>query len=438
MSVYKDEVLSNVAIAFSCEQYESALEQCKKIIKTDEHNIEAYVFAGNSCIMLDRLPEAESYFSKAIELNSSNGDLYFSLGHSQYGQKKYSEALRNYAKAEQYGCSEENRQKLYYLMGILCQAQGNDQAALINFEKSSNAAPTNANQKDIVLKTVQIYVEQGDMESAEEYAVQYKLLAPDEFKSYQLLFQIYLEAKKTDEAVAVLDEAEKNCPLSAQDEIDISFDRALVLCFKAENEPEHMAEHFESAIAQLEELEKGGALPLALQYETVITRAEIYIKLGKHEHAYSLISNVADASETDDEEANALIYRARLLAVEYLLSKEEYEKACEYSKLQQKSKDPAYQYHAYYSEAFATKMIARNSPELKEKADKLYEYAIAFLRSYSASVPGDILAFLYRAKAYADIGEYEKATELCGALPDEAQKEMKEYIKICKKEIKEE
>ena len=423
--------LSSATVAFESENYEASLSECKKLIDAGVKQVDVYTLAGNACLMLDQLKESEKFFNSAIELDNKNGDLYFFLGHSQFGQEKYFDALSNYAKAEQFGVSKENQQKLYYLMGVISQSQGKKEAALINYRKATDSDISSEDHQDIILNSIQLYMESGELQEAEKYAVEYKLLCPNEFICYQLLFQIFLAEEKFSDAQNTLKEAAKYCQLEGANKIDLLFDQVMLHCCLAENDDENKQINFEQALKILDAIYSLSELSDAKKFEVNVTKAEIYNELGKKKEAFESVKKIATEPDSNDAEKMEYIERSRLILIEMLLENEEYEEARKYAQKLNSSKNPTYKYQAQYSEAYATKQLYKNQPDKKDTVHKLYERAIAYLRSFCASTPNDLVAFLYRAKAYADIGEYDKAREMCGVLPEEAQQMLEDYINNC-------
>jgi tetratricopeptide (TPR) repeat protein len=71
---------------------------------------------------------------------------------------------------------------------------------LDRLQDAESFGAVNADSKEILLKRLQIYVESQDFANAENYAVQLKMLAPAEFRSYQIYFQILAAMGKYDKA----------------------------------------------------------------------------------------------------------------------------------------------------------------------------------------------------------------------------------------------
>jgi len=433
MSKNYNSVLTQAHTALATGQFENAIALCEKVLCQDTVNIEALTIAGSCSVALNKAIQAEGYFQKAVDTSSQNGELHFMLGNALFGQQKLAEALKCYAKAQQLGCSDEVKQKIYYLIGLINQVQGQPSAALINYEKSEQIPVPNVDQIDILLKRIQIYVESNDLTNAENYAVQLKLLAPETFNSYQLLFQILLQQKKIEEAATVLDEATKYCSTEHQAKIEIGFDRALLDCFRAEENPNQMKQFYNSAILHLNELAKYDSNPNDVQCEVDVTLSEIYLKLGDISKAMEYSEKVTNHTNADDETLIDYATKARFILLECHMNLKEYKKALPFAALLKCSQNTFYRHHGYYSEAFATKQLAAENLSLREQTIDLYCRAIAYYKNCTVLSPADLMAYVYRIKAYADIGKYEKAYELSKVLTDDIQKNLQEYIRSSRK-----
>lgn len=420
-----EELCSEAQMAFANGRYDTAVDICKKAIRLQSNVVAIYTLAGNASLVQNQMEEAEKFFIHAVELDKYVGERYFDLANSLFGQQRLSEALENYAKAVQLGCRDEVMQKIYYLMGVINQVdQKNYKDALLNFEKSERILGVNADHADILLKRIQIYVEQQRYEKAENCAIQLKFLVPSEFQSYQLLFQLYLEQKKTKEADIILKEAEEIVALDTETKIEISFDRVMLSCFLAEQNPCEMERYYENALEQLAALNKSGLLLEKDKCEILITSSEIYMKLKKYDMAMKLADIAASHIEPELVEYTE---RGRYILLECAEIKKDYPTVRKYARKLKESENIFYKHHGYYSEAYAVKLSEINQSFQKE-CTELYNVAIAYFRNATVTSPGDFLAYLYRAKSYVDMGKFEKAEAIGKLLPKDAQKSLQEYI----------
>lgn len=425
-----EELFSQAQMAFAMGRYDVVPEFCHKALQLEPSAANAYALEGNTYLVQERLTEAERCFQKAVELDSQTGERYFDLGNSLFGQHHLSEALEQYARAIQLGCRIEVQQKIHYLMGLINQQSGNLRDALINFNKSEQLLGKNADRMDILLKRTQIYVEQRDFKRAENCAVQLNLLTPGEFQSYQLLFQIYLEQKKTDCAWRVLGDAEINCSLDAGNRTELGFDKAMLSCFCAQEFPEQAHKYYQDALSQLTELEKTVKLQPKDKWESMITRAEICMKLNDYQQASQLAKLV---ERQTDPALNEYIERGRYLLTQCAEHNGDYNAIQDHAQRLKDSTNVFYKYYGYYAEAFAVGRMAMRDPSLRQRSAELYEYAIAYYRNSVITSPGDFMAYLFRAKCYVDIGKYEKASDIGKLLPADAQAALQDYINTSKR-----
>ena len=418
-------LFSKAQLSFASERYDTVIDICTQILKTDATFIDAIVLLGNAYLVQNQFDEAERCFKKATEVEPNAGEHYFNLGNSLFGQQRLAEAMSQYAKAIQLGCRDEMMQKIYYIVGIINQIDGKNTEALMNYDKSDAIAGVNVDQADILLKRIQIYVEQNNLEKAENCAIQLKLLVPDEFKSYQLLFQLYLEQRKISEASAILDEAEKYCENSPDTKTEITFDKAMLSCFKAEQFPERQTFYYQEALAILSELDNIIGLQNTDKCEALITRADIYLKLEKFNEAKALAESVI---KDPLPELVEYVERAHYIIIKCLSQKKDFAAVRKYAERLKASENIFFRHYGHYAEAYAGKQLAGASPASLSKYIGQYNYAIAYYKNCTVSAPGDFLAYLYRAKCYVDIGKFEKADAMCRVLPLDAQTTLQNYI----------
>lgn len=420
-----DELYSDAQFAFSIGRYDTAIELGKKALTIAPNEVKVYSLVGNAYLVQNKLNDAEQYFVKAEDLAPNTGERYFDLGNCYFGQQRLKEALEQYASAIKLGCRDEVMQKLYYVVGIINQLDGKRAEALVNFEKADAIDGLNNDRTDILLKKTQIYVEQNNLPQAENCALQLKLLMPNEFKSYQLLFQIYLEQRKIDEAGDVLAEAEQYCGDSPEEATEIRFDRAMLYCFMAENDPEKQEVHFRNAEAVLDDIEASPDSSELNRCEAILTRADICYKLNRIDQAIEFAGKV---EKITDPELAEYAERARYTLIRCFSHKNDFVNARDYARILKDSENSFYKHYSYYAEAYACKRIAVTAHARSKDYLDLYNAAIAYYRNCAVTSPGDFLAYLFRAKCYVDIGKFDKAEELGKLLPADAQANLNDYI----------
>lgn len=428
-----DAAFSQAQTAFASGQYDVVLDRCEKALKLDKNATAVYALAGNACLVLSRPEKAEAYFRHALRLDNTAGERYFDLGNSLFGQQRLSEAMTHYAAAAQLGCSPEVMQKIYYLMGVISQLQGNNQAALLNYDKSASLRGANPDLEDMLLKRLQIYVQEKDFAGAENCAWQLKNMLPEEFQSYQLLFQIYLEEGKTANARKVLEEAKdnhllENDPAAA---IEWGFDLAMLSCFLAEQEPEQKTKHYKAALRYLDELERAQQLSAKDHCEVLITSAEIYMKLNDMEQAQRL---AREAAEQKDASLAEYADRGCYILAKCGAARKDYRQMGLCAGRLKESQSMVHRHYAYYAQAYAVRAQAGDDPALQAKGERLYQEAIAYYKNCTVASPGDYSAYLYRAKLYVDRGDMERLEKISQVLPAQARQMLEAYIKEVRRE----
>lgn len=411
--------ISQAKTAFAIGQFNAAISICKKILSIETNNFEALIITGSSYIALNQPNMAEIFFQKALLLSGEDGELHFMLGNALFGQQRISEALQSYAKAERYGCSDESKKKLYYLMGLINQIQNQPRAALVNYKKSLSIEGVNVDQADILLKCTQLCVEAKNFDEAETYARQIKLIKPEMFKSYELLFQILLQQRKIDEAFAVLNDAENSCPEA--DSTNIALYYSLLHSVLAEIEQENSEAHYKDALNVLHSIDLAKQTA-EKKLDIILSKAELYLKQNETIKARELVEEaIAKISYVDNlaESFN----KANFILLECLKTENKYDDAMPYAVKLKGSKNSFYHCHGLYSVAWLTKQ-----QKGADEAEKSYAEAIAFYRASTTQNPADIIAFSYRIRSYSDIGQKEKAKELCSVLPEKMREELMKYI----------
>jgi len=453
------EYLSNAGFAFVNGQYEVVLELCKKAIAEDPSNADAYTGAGKACLVLEKMYEAEDFFQKAVDLDSTNGERYFDLGNIKFGLEQFPAALMNYAKAEQLGCNDVVRPKLYYQIGIINHISGDTKAALINFDKADAVGVINEDTKEILLKRLQIHLELEDFASAENYAIQLKMLAPTEFRSYQIYFQVLVAFGKYEQAEEQLLEAEKYSDIDSDifNKVDMCFNRAMIFAVKAELEPENMVGHYQSAIAIFDDFLTTPDLPQDVIINIVMSKADIFMKMESYDDALHCIENITTSDnydETDvviDEPINTDGAENQEISAEEetrekvdfvkltcYLGKEDYEEAILFAESLKISNNEGYKYFATYADAFITKKFADKDESKREVAMDAYNNSIAFFKHKAFENPMDYFANIYRIRLYAENGKFAMAEDLIKILPDELKDELNKYISDYRAEFEKE
>lgn len=141
-------------------------------------------------------------FSRAIELDPSNPNLYFFRGFSQANHEEYSRAVQDLTKALELNLQVPKLTTAYFNLGISYRALGNPSKALPYFSKVIKRQPNDASA--LVWRAITLY-SMGRYESAD--ADVKKAAKIDPFKANIKILSAHIMAAlgKKDEAIQILD-----------------------------------------------------------------------------------------------------------------------------------------------------------------------------------------------------------------------------------------
>ncbi|KAG2201499.1 hypothetical protein INT46_007772 [Mucor plumbeus] len=159
----------------TCRLLKSISEQkAKEIIKTKAHRLPSSVF---TTAYLESFRPDKNVGDLPYALNEDGGDAYYIKARAALAQKKYYESLEYIKTAVGLECS--NQALALNLKGTLTYLEGQSDAALDDFNK---ALMLNPNYVQIYIKKSNVYMEQGDLASANrqlELAIKINPLDPD-------------------------------------------------------------------------------------------------------------------------------------------------------------------------------------------------------------------------------------------------------------------
>jgi tetratricopeptide (TPR) repeat protein len=327
---------------------------------------------------------------------------------------------------------------------------GDTAAALINFDKADSLGVINDDSKEILVQRIQIYVELDNLSEAENSAAQLVMLAPGEFRSYQMYFQVLMSVGKYDRAEELLAEAEKYTDAYSNifDKEDMCFNRAMIFAVKAELDADNEAKHYRSALAVFDEFLTSPDLPEDVITDIAIAKAEIFLKLEKHSDALECVSSLSgkdsldetdiDAGESDEDASgeNDIKEKIDFIKLTCYLGLEDYENSRDYAERLKGSENEHYEYFAIYADAFIAQKLAAKDDSQKELAEIKYNNAIAYFKNKAFANPMDIFATIFRIRLYAENGKFEQAEDLIIIIPVEVQKDMNKYLSDCRAELK--
>lgn len=274
-------LLSDSNFAFVNGQFGKALEFAKKAIGVRPDSADAYQAAGNSAMSLDNYELAEDYYLKAVENDRNNGNRHFNLGYALCACEKTAEALKEFTKADELGCSQENTAQLYHLLGIICFDIGRLDDSLINLKKAEQIMGPDM---EVLERMAVIYGLKEDVKNGIFTANQMKLISPSSYIGYRTAFRFLCQLKRYKEAKFELRKAAKYTEIG----MDYYFD-----CMSCELDMYRDSKDVKclgKALGYLDESLKKLKPTVQEVSETYINAAEIYLQLEEADSAINCLN----------------------------------------------------------------------------------------------------------------------------------------------------
>ena len=278
MSEKIDQLLADSRLAFLNQQNGKALNLALEAIKLEPKNADAYKCAGNAYMSMERYDDAIRNYQAAVKNDPNNGNRHYDLGFAYATNSKTANAMSAFAKAEELGCVPENLMQLYHILGIICFDLGRYDDALINLSKSEQLLGVDM---DVLQRKAVIYGIKNDVRNGLHTANQMKLVAPSEYRGYQVAFKLLIQAKRLEAAERELTIAKKFAKIG----MDYYFDAITLEVERYGRDKDK--KHLEAALAYLAEALKTAQPTAAELIDTYINAAELNLQL---EHADQTIA----------------------------------------------------------------------------------------------------------------------------------------------------
>ena len=486
MSNKTNELLSNSKLAFINQQFGRALNLAQEVIAFEPNNPDAYKCAANAYMSMERFDDAINCYQSAVKYDPDNGNRYYDLGFAQASAEKLADAMSSFAKAEEMGCIPENLVQLYNVLGIICFDIGRYDDALVNLSKAEQLIGIDT---DILQRKAIIYGIKDDIRSGLHTANQLKLIAPSEYRGYQIAFKLLIQSNRIETAKKELEKAEKYTAPT----MDYYFDCITLELseYQSDNDKEHLttalsiiekalktlhpsvkevAENYINAAElhlQLEEADKtidclnaaqnpAGAFnsgfevvfnpqePVELtEYDVEDMIAEDREKIEEQYGEYGL-EDLMEGTEPDEEgfsevHGEAEMYRLNEAEL-FELTSDNIDQINRlfigaYTLKQDFNKVVEYSKVLQASENIQNAYIGiyTEANALKEidapAADSKYQEVIKYFRNAMIKDPTDIMAVTMRIQCYIDIGDYTEAEKTCGLVTREVREPLLEKIR---------
>lgn len=294
------EAISNADIAFSNENFESAVKWYDKALEAAPKDVYALSRAGASLVASGKFKKAYHYFQKAIDTEPGNGDNLFNMANAYFFEGDVSKAMEYYTLASVKPCSPDVRARIFYQLALMCTIKEDYKAALINYQKYEDLDKTGAASLDIDIITakLQLYVRLMDFEKADMCAVKWVALAPSELRAYMSHFNLLMAEEKYDEASQALDDAVKYAVTDEAGQFAVDVSRANFYQTAAGSPADKDGDFNSKAYELLSELVVSPLGDIRQKNELILSLAELCIKLDKLDEAIDMLTLLAEKPET--------------------------------------------------------------------------------------------------------------------------------------------
>lgn len=368
-------------VLYSRDKYEEAKNYFEKAIDEDAYFIDSYINMAQVYIVTDAFDDAKKYLNKALLIDKKCAIAHFHLGNIELLLNNTEEARTHYSKAVSLGY--DNTQ-IYINLAVDAEERGDLDTAISYYNRVISIDKFNALAK---ARKAQILIGLKRFPEALKTCDSLMELNPDVFEGYHYKFAVLCDLGKYEEAGKVLDRAIKLFP----DDDALYYDKARLL---------HAQGRLEDALEIID-----GKLHVNEDNRTSLTtfKAEILLSLEKTDEALDLL--LVEYTRSHDGEVVFLINSI-------YMAQKNYEEVLVYSKeIIDRKEIGTYYYAALYYHAVALSKLGR-----KQEADAEFEMAQKVYRAACARTPGQLQLYFYRAMCFEELGQYDKALELCDYL----------------------
>ena len=286
MSEKIDQLLADSRLAFLNQQNGKALNLAQEAIRLDPTNADAYKCAGNAYMSMERYDDAIRSYQAGVKNDPNNGNRYYDLGFAYATNNRTANAMSAFAKAEELGCVPENLMQLYHVLGIICFDLGRYDDALINLSKSEQLIGVDM---DVLQRKAVIYGIKNDIRNGIHTANQMKLVAPSDYKGYQLAFKLLIQAKRLEAAERELKIAKKYAKVG----MDFCFDEITLEVERYGQDKDR--KHLETALACIEEALRTLQPTAPELIDAYINAAELNLQLEKADQTIACLNAAQNA-----------------------------------------------------------------------------------------------------------------------------------------------
>ena len=188
-------------ISYQLKNYDSAIQFMRKVINLNPTDAQAYYILGHSLQEKGEIDEAITHYQKSLRLNPNIADAYYNLGTIFQDKKQYDEAISCYHKSLEFNPNDIDA---YYNLGRVLEEKEEFDKAITCYQKALQLNPNLAdayNNIGVILK------EKEQLDEAITYFQKALQLNPNLADAYNNIGVILKEKEQPDEAITYFQKA---------------------------------------------------------------------------------------------------------------------------------------------------------------------------------------------------------------------------------------
>lgn len=382
------EFLGQAGVLMRQRKYDEALQYLDRAEQADQTNVDVYMAKGVCLASLQRYKEAEGQFETVLRLDRRNGLAQFHLGniYMTTGFEAEGLDLYNRAIANGYGDSQ-----IFFNLGLFYEEHDDEEMALRNYAKAYHANPGRA---DARVRRIYLQLRRGELTAALQAIEELIQACPDLFEGYHLRYLVLMQLGREDEAEQSVEQALQRFP----QDVGLATDKVSLLIEKGQ---------YDRALEYIVQIESGMEFGPGDRQNLALQKARIAAEMQDLDKTIAALEEARACAEEDP--VLAMNHKSLFLLASCYMSKKEYPKAqiCVQEILDSKAKSE------YTAAAIYFKPLLLNLAGEKQAAEKEYRDAIKQLRGLSLAAPGQMDFYIFRIFCLRDLGEFDKALELC-------------------------
>lgn len=387
MCIDQNELIVRGIELMSQEKYAEAKEVFAVAVQHDRKNLAAYLDLGNACINNGDINDGISAFKRALLIDKDSTEALYSLGCAYFMIDDYANSLRYFNRVEAQGNATV---EMYQILMAMFVDSDNIDMAVRSANRAIQLAPL-----DVALRInkAELYVLQNKTKEAVASLKELQEILPDEVIGYAMEAEVLIGANDEINAIEAIDRVIMRFPQDAS-----------LLAIKAR--AQNGLGQYKEALYCAEKAYEIGSMDASVVQDIILQRGIALGGLGRVNDSIEVLE------ESAGDSVNAVM--AYYTLMNECIMVEEYERGELYSRriIEMGEKVEG---RIRAAAEFCLAMSVQRQGRIEE-AHELYKDVTRDLRRMNILNPGMFEAYVYRVVAHREIGEYDKALDLCNHL----------------------